>query len=219
MSVKNSSFYDEIMKEDAYYSEKQASVSDEDCKSMLDAFSTTELETLAAELETAYMKKAAGTSTTIEEKIAEEEAPEEAHEQKEEDRVDQHIEQAADPGDGEEADEEDATESEEAEEAKTKAEKEEAVNPEAKDGEIVATAAEYDEMDLVKVAYEIAEEKLASAGYTLLDYVYSKIPNEKVANFVAENAEKLAFVSNKSSLQTADDLIMNIDRILNSQGE
>jgi DNA polymerase III gamma/tau subunit len=46
--------------------------------------------------------------------------------------------------------------------------------------------------ELFKDAYEKAEEILKQAGYDLVDYIYSKTGNEKLAYDLAENAEKLA---------------------------
>ena len=61
--------------------------------------------------------------------------------------------------------------------------------------------------DEVKQAYEIAEQKLASAGLTVADYVYEKTASESTALFVSENAEKLASLSDKSTLQVADEIL------------
>lgn len=77
----------------------------------------------------------------------------------------------------------------------------------AEDGEeigeedIEALAAEYDE----------AYEKLASDGYTIADYAYTQTENEKIAEFVGEQAEKLAAVSGLNPLLVADDLLAEID--------
>lgn len=203
-----SNFYEEILKED-YYGEKIASDNSVDTSSMLDAFSTEEMEALSEELNIAYEKKASK-EQTIEEKIAED-----TQVKREEDK-EELAKKNAKKADGQPInDEREATNSEETETAKTVAEKEEIVNPEAKAlEEKVVTASEYDEADLVKVAYEVAEEKLAEEGWSLADYVFSQIPNEKVANFVADKAEKLAYLSDKSSLQVADDILLNLSSIL-----
>jgi hypothetical protein len=213
MAERKNNFYEEILKDDGYNNEKQAS-DNSTTKDMLGAFSDTELEALAEELNIAYEKQASN-HATIEEKIAED-----TQDQREEDKEDlakKNADKTADPGAEEEADERtDATDSEEAETAKTVAEKEEIVNPEAKEQEV--TAAEYDEATLEKVAYEVAAEKLASEGYTLTDYVFTQIPNEKIASFIADKAEKLASLSDKHPLQVADDIMINIADII-GQGE
>ena len=59
----------------------------------------------------------------------------------------------------------------------------------------------------IKKAYEVAEQKLASAGLTVADYVFDKVANEVTALFVTENAEKLASLSDKSTLQVADEIL------------
>lgn len=71
---------------------------------------------------------------------------------------------------------------------------------EVSEGDMEALAAEYDE----------AYEKLASEGYSIADYAYSKVANEEVASFVGENAEKLAAVSGLNPLIVADDLLDQI---------
>lgn len=73
-------------------------------------------------------------------------------------------------------------------------------NDEVSEGDMEALAAEYDE----------AYEKLASEGYSIADYAYSKVANEEVASFVGENAEKLAAVSGLNPLIVADDLLDQI---------
>lgn len=67
---------------------------------------------------------------------------------------------------------------------------------------------------MVLAAYDLASEKLASAGYTLADYVFSKVGDEKVAYQIAENAEKLAFVTDQNQLKVADDIIETVYSIL-----
>ena len=75
------------------------------------------------------------------------------------------------------------------------------------------TASEYSQEELIKVAYDRAEEKLASGGYTLADYVYTVIDDEKLATEIAEQAEKIAYVMDQNPLKTADDLISSIQKI------
>ncbi|MDF2841730.1 MAG: hypothetical protein K0R00_156 [Herbinix sp.] len=212
---RRNSFYEDIIGGGDFYSEKTASNNTEVIESMIDTFSTDEMEILAQELNIAYEKKASVNTQTIEEKIAED-----TQEEREADKEDLAV-QNAEKADGEPVeDERDATGSEEAEEAKTKAEKEEIVNPEAKElEEKVTTAAEYSEEELTKIAYEVAEEKLASEGYSLTDYVFSYLPDEKVASFIADKAEKLAFLSERSPLQVADDILLNIGDLVDAKGE
>jgi hypothetical protein len=219
-------FYESLIKDD-YYEEKTAFENNQATESMLDAFSTDELEALASELKIAYEKNASSPAT-IEEKIAEDTQVDE--EKRKEELAQQNAAKVADPGEGEKADERvDATDSEQAEEAKTKEEKEEIVDPRAKEveeevddssnEEESVMASEYEHDDLVKVAYEVVEEKLAEEGYSLLDYVYTKLPDEKIASFVADKSEKLAYLSGRNSLQVADDILMNLSDIVAGYGE
>lgn len=203
MAEKRNNFYEEIIKNN-YYEEKVAQDQELDLNSMLDAFSTDEMEALAEELNIAYEKRANG-EATIEDQVDKEEKM---------DKIDEKNEEKAEGGQGATDERVDTTESEQTEENKTKSEKEEIVNDQAKEVEV--TAGDCDEDELIKIAYEVAEEKLASAGLNLIDYVYNTIPNEKVASFIAENSEKLAYLSGKSSLQVADDIMLNMNDILES---
>ena len=78
------------------------------------------------------------------------------------------------------------------------------------DDESEEEAVSEDDMEALAAEYDEAYEKLASEGYTIADYAYSKIANEEVANFVGENAEKLAAVSGLNPLIVADDLLDEI---------
>ena len=95
-----------------------------------------------------------------------------------------------------------ASEEEEKEEVKEES-KEEKEKEEPKEDKEAAGCSE----DEVKQAYEIAEQKLASAGLTVADYVYEKTASESTALFVSANAEKLASLSDKSTLQVADEIL------------
>lgn len=226
MGKTSTNFYEEILKANDYYTEKQASEEDVATGDMLEAFETEELEALASELHIAY-EKSASASTSIEEKVEKvAELTGEQREQQKEDIAATNAQKAE--GDTVDPDEE-PTGSEQEEENKTKQEREQIVNPEAKaveqesnatagkeDAHLSSTASEYEEGDLIKTAYEVAEEKLAESGYSISDYVYTVIPNEKTASFIADKAEKLAHITNKSALQVADDIIGNMADILNS---
>lgn len=111
-------------------------------------------------------------------------------------------------------DERDTHPSEDAEQMKADTEQVDMVDNMALANEI-KVASDYDESDLVKVAYALAEEKLASEGLSIEDYVLVKVGgNEKVASMICENAEKLAYVSEKSQLQVVDDILLSIsDRL------
>lgn len=66
------------------------------------------------------------------------------------------------------------------------------------------------EIEMQKQAYLYAEQIMKSAGFDLVDYIYGKTENEKVANLVAVEAEKLAFVSGASSFAVADDILQKM---------
>jgi DNA mismatch repair ATPase MutL len=220
----NSNFYDELIK--SCYTEKTASKKEMDkdeVKDMLSEFSTDQIEALAEELGNFY-NKTAQPEETVEEKVAGEDG-----QAKNEDEKNSKTKKSEEKADQEESanpdDERDATGAEEAEEAKTKGEKEEMINSVAKKleqkaasevlDELIKESSEDDEA-IVKEAYELAEEKLASAGLTVKDYILSKIDDEHVAEDISVKAEKLAYVTGKNTLQVADDIIGSICDIIDS---
>ena len=176
-------FFEEFAKNDFF--EKKAS-ENENIKNTLGSITPSVLEKLAEEIGAISDEE----DMTLEQKLASEEEKEEAKEEEKE----------AEPEEKEEAEEEKEAEPEEKEEAKEE-EKEE-----PKEDKEAAGCSE----DEVKQAYEIAEQKLASAGLTVADYVYEKTASESTALFVSENAEKLASLSDKSTLQVADEILSAI---------
>ena len=71
-----------------------------------------------------------------------------------------------------------------------------------------------EDIEALAAEYEEAYEKLASEGYSVADYAYSRTENEHIASFVGENAEKLAAVSGLNPLMVADDLLLKIDSLI-----
>ena len=80
-------------------------------------------------------------------------------------------------------------------------------------------AADYTEEEILKQAYEIAEQKLASEGLGTIDYVFSKVAsdeslyglaNEESCAFIADKAEKLASLSEKTALEVVDDILVEV---------
>ena len=80
-------------------------------------------------------------------------------------------------------------------------------------------AADYTEEEILKQAYEIAEQKLASQGLDTIDYVISKVAsdeslyglaNEESCAFIADKAEKLASLSEKTALEVVDDILVEV---------
>ena len=184
-------FFEEFAKNDFF--EKKAS-ENENIKNTLGSITPSVLEKLAEEIGAISDEE----DMTLEQKLAsEEEEKEEVKEEKEEAKEETKEEKEAEPEEKEEAEEEKEAEPEEKEEAKEE-EKEE-----PKEDKEAAGCSE----DEVKQAYEIAEQKLASAGLTVADYVYEKTASESTALFVSENAEKLASLSDKSTLQVADEIL------------
>ena len=191
-------FFEEFAKNDFF--EKKAS-ENENIKNTLGSITPSVLEKLAEEIGAISDEE----DMTLEQKLASEEEEKEEEkeekeaesEEKEEAKEETKEEKEAEPEEKEEAEEEKEAEPEEKEEAKEE-EKEE-----PKEDKEAAGCSE----DEVKQAYEIAEQKLASAGLTVADYVYEKTASESTALFVSENAEKLASLSDKSTLQVADEIL------------
>jgi hypothetical protein len=148
------------------------------------------------------------------------------------------VKEAADGGEGfppfipkaEEKKEEEAKKEEDKEETEkkedTKEEKkdntedkkeEDEEKKEEKEEEVVAEPTDEQKVAMVLAAYDKAFEKLASQGYNVADYVYSKVQDEKIACEIAENAEKLAFVTEQNPLKVADDIIETITSMLQNQ--
>ena len=75
-------------------------------------------------------------------------------------------------------------------------------------------AAEEEIAEIEKEAFEYAEEVLNNAGYSVADYVYSFVGNEKVALNIADTAEKLAYVSDQPTIKVARDLIVSMANLL-----
>ncbi|MGL5718199.1 MAG: hypothetical protein ACRCX2_34660 [Paraclostridium sp.] len=75
-------------------------------------------------------------------------------------------------------------------------------------------ASEEVDFEMIKEAYELAEEKLASQGFTALDYVFNKTANEEMACFITDKAEKLAFLSDRPTLMVADEILGTISEKL-----
>lgn len=100
----------------------------------------------------------------------------------------------------------DAVGNEGSEQAKAEGHREEVTNENAKaNEEVVSKSAAID------IAYDMVEEKLASVGYSLADYMFSKVANEEQAIFLADNVEKLASITGLSPYRVADDLIGAIE--------
>ena len=210
-------FFEEFAKNDFF--EKKAS-ENENIKNTLGSITPSVLEKLAEEIGAISDEE----DMTLEQKLASEEEEKEEEkeekeaesEEKEEAKEETKEEKEAEPEEKEEAEkeekEEKEAEPEEKEEAEEEAkeaepeEKEEAKEEEKEEPKEDKEAAGCSE-DEVKQAYEIAEQKLASAGLTVADYVYEKTASESTALFVSENAEKLASLSDKSTLQVADEIL------------
>ena len=198
-------FFEEFAKNDFF--EKKAS-ENENIKSTLESITPSVLEKLAEEIGAISEEE----DMTLEQKLAaesEEEAKEEPKEEpkeakeepKEEPKEDKEAEGCSNK---DEEEKEAEPEEEEKEEPKKEEAKEEEKEEPKEDKEAEGCSNQEDE---VKKAYEIAEQKLASAGLTVADYVYEKTASETTALFISENAEKLASLSDKTTLQVADEIL------------
>ena len=217
-------FFEEFAKNDFF--EKKAS-ENENIKSTLESITPSVLEKLAEEIgaiseeedmtleqklaaeseeeakeEPKEAKEAEGCSNKDEEeKEAEPEEEEKEEPKKEEPKEDKEAEGCSNK---DEEEKEAEPEKEEKEEPKKEEAKEEEKEEPKEDKEAEGCS---DQEDEVKKAYEIAEQKLASAGLTVADYVYEKTASETTALFISENAEKLASLSDKTTLQVADEIL------------
>lgn len=204
-----SNFYKDLVEHD-FYEEKTASEKS-NTASMLESFSADQIEALAEELGLLIEKSAEETVEGKTESKVETQEDKKEHEDKKD--ATSQTKAEGEP----KSDEREVTQSEGAEESKTKQEKEEIIQPKAKENE--EKAASYSEDDIIKVAYEVAEDKLASAGVTLADYVFSKVANEEIALFIADKAEKLAYVSELSPLLVADDILGEVANLIGGNEE
>ena len=217
-------FFEEFAKNDFF--EKKAS-ENENIKSTLGSITPSILEKLAEEIGALSDEE----DMTLEQKLASEEEKEDPKEEEKEDpkeeekedpkedkeaeadKEDDEKEAEAEPEDKKEEPKEDKEaagcsdkeEEKEAEPEDETASKEEEKKEEPKEDKEAAGCS--DKEDEIKQAYELAEQKLASAGLTVADYVYEKTASEGTALFVSENAEKLASLSDKSTLQVADEIL------------
>ena len=228
------SFYENLVSND-FYQEKTASTK-ESIKGVLDSFSTDEMEAIASELNL-ISKQAEEEGHSLENRVLNQ-----VQKKEHDDAKDRASEARAEGGQGK-TDESQASDSDTSEEGKTHSEKEHMVNPQARAHEnnssqpkdVVIpdakkeeehspeekTHGEYSEEEkeaMVLQAYDIAFEKLASSGYGLEDYAFTKLAGEgfdeelsvHIANDIAEQAEKLAYVTEQNPLKVADDILGEI---------
>lgn len=201
-----SKFYNEFIKDD-FLQEKTAS----EVSSTIEGLSADILEKIAEEIDAI----SGDGDMTLEDKLAgecedEEEDKEKCKEEDKEEKESSDCDKEEDKEEKESSDEkeEDKEEKESSDEKEEdKEEKESSDEEEGEKEEKESSDEEEDDKEAVKEAYELAEQKLASEGYTIADYVFSKCANEDVACFVADNAEKLAYLTDVSPLQVADNIL------------
>lgn len=113
-------------------------------------------------------------------------------------------------------DEDDEDENKNAEEETVEAEEDGMVEAEE---ELGAEAEEYSEEEILKQAYEVAEQRLYESGLDTSDYVFNKVAsdeslcgfaNEDSCAFIADYAEKLASLSEKTALEVVDDILVEV---------
>lgn len=110
-----------------------------------------------------------------------------------------------------EEDKKDTEEKKEAEDEKSEDEKSEDEKSEEKkeaedEGENPEDKKETEE-EVKKAAYELASQRLEKAGYTVADYVYSKVADEEIAVYISKNAEVISDMTEKTALEVADDIL------------
>lgn len=215
-------FFNELIQND--YFEKQAS-ENESIKNALEDCSSSVLQKLAQELGALSEEKA----TTLQEKLAateedEEEADKETNTEEKDGECKAEDSETDEPEqEGEKEDEKDAECEPEKEEEQEdeKEDQEEAQKEDEKEAEDDTEAEEDEEKEddekeaFEREAYFAAQEKLASHNLSIADFVFEKCANEDVAEYIAETAEKLACLCDKSALQIADEIF---DSVMNKLG-
>jgi hypothetical protein len=93
---------------------------------------------------------------------------------------------------------------------------------EEEDAEHEAALAEYDQImkegtveekiALINDAYDIAMVKMARAGYTLDDFVLSKVGDDDLCNTIVDQSYKLAALSGQNPMKIADDIVYNMEK-------
>jgi hypothetical protein len=229
-----SSFYEDLVKNCYTKTASDNSQPDEkDVKNMLDGCSTDTIEALAEELGQMFSKEASdkGNGKVMTQSV---------HEQQKSDKTKASEDKVVQPESQNVDDERDATGEESAEEAKARKEKEEMVNSVAKQLETKAASEILDELfnkeagiedgideNTMKEAYELAQSDLEKEGYTVADYIFSKIADDEsdeefcidLSEKIAATAEKLAMVSDRNALQVADDIIAKMAGIIDAADE
>jgi hypothetical protein len=206
-----SSFYEELIKEDFYQAStsKQASsgeegLSKEAAKSMLDSFSSDQLEALAQEFDDMIGKTAS--DSTLEDDILEVLAKEDGEDDKEKGEK---KEFPFKKKTGQEK--EDKGEKGEKPEGSKADEKEDKKEGESEDDKEKKEADEDLEDQILKEACDQALAKMTEMGLTVADYAYSRFEDAETAVFIADKAEKLAFITEQNPLIVVDDIINSIE--------
>jgi hypothetical protein len=223
---------------------EEGEISKNAARMVLSELSADHLEVLAEEIDNLFSKEAADTKPTlanaIEQGLAktvdhkDEKGTQKDEEEKLEGKNEKKEKAVASPKSkakkeagkeiGAQAQKEDSDEDETEEDEREEENKETKETKETKEAteaifEELAKYSEEDQDNIVKLAYEHVEEAFAQNGFDLFDYVSSRIDNEKVAEFITDKSEKLAYVSEKNSFQVADDIIQSIFEQMNSSEE
>ncbi|MCX8074087.1 MAG: hypothetical protein N2749_00675 [Clostridia bacterium] len=194
-----SNFYKDLLEHD-FYEEKTAS-EHSNTIDLLNSFSADQIEAIAEELGLLFEKEAE--EETVESKIVEQSVKKKEEPKKEEKKSEEENLNADSKEKIPELLQKQKQQPQQQEESK---------NEEGKE------ALEIEE-EIIKLAYAIAEEKLASLGISVFDYTLNKVANEDVAIFVTDKAEKLAYVTEKSPFQVVDDILGEVGSIINSVEE
>lgn len=236
-----SDFYKKLL-EDGFY--KEASVgadnsglSTDAIKELIDSsFTTEQMEVMAEELNLMFEKEATEVPVDLEQNLEKEAKEDSKEDEPEEDSKEDEPEEDSKEDEPEEDSKEEAEDESDKvanlvvemreklasmneEMAKLTAAIEDLApekEAETEDSEELSKEAQEEAM-MIKEAYDLAAQQLVDGGYTLHDYVMSKVANEKLADMIVEAAEKLAGMQDSNPLLEADVMMSKIAEQLDEQ--
>jgi len=186
-------FYD-ACKDNGFFNGKTKIASNEDAKNALNGLDQEQIDTLAQALGV-FGKQA---SDAAEEKSVEDKVTDAAKAK---------AEKTDKPDDKKGQDKKDAKADEEKADPATSETSEKKASEVLR--EILTEGAEM-EAQIEKDAFERAGEMLKQAGYSVAQYVYGFIEDEKIATVIADEAEKIASEEDMPVLQVARDIVTEI---------
>jgi hypothetical protein len=78
--------------------------------------------------------------------------------------------------------------------------------------QIMKEGTEEEKLALVNDAYDIAMVKIARAGYTLDDFVLSRVGDYDLSDTIVDQSYKLAALSGQNPMKIADDIVYNMEK-------